>query len=417
MRSKLIIPILILLVSFGNPNLCLDGKNILYVGGYGEGNYSKIQDAINAAKDGDIIFVYDDSSPYYENIIINKSISLIGENKEATIIDGNKKGDVVKIISNGVKISGFTIRNSKEEYESAGIVIHNANNIIIEDNIIIENGDQGIRIYSSDNNVIKRNIISNNVFYGIWLYSSKNNIIEENEFYNNGIVLREGSLENFIHKIGNNSVNGKPLYYFLNMSNFSSPSNAGQIILVNCKHVKIENLSISKTSVAVEIAYSSDIKILNNNFSDNNLNGIRLCYSSNNEIVSNIIKRNGWSGISLWFDCNNNLISNNIICYNYYDDLELLFASNNNLVLNNFIHGSPYGIGLRDSDGNVVRLNNIFNHSEYGLIAINSNVDARFNYWGSFFGTLLGDKIAWQNSKIKIFPWIPFQIPIIQKKT
>ncbi len=173
MHSKLVIPILILLISFGNPNLGLDEENILYVGGHGEGNYSKIQDAINAAKDGDIIFVYDDSSPYYENLIINKSISLIGENKETTIIDGNKEGDVVKILSDEVKISGFTIRNSKEEYESAGIVIYNADNIIIEDNIITGNGDQGIRIYSSDKNVIKRNIISNNVFYGIWLYSSK----------------------------------------------------------------------------------------------------------------------------------------------------------------------------------------------------------------------------------------------------
>ncbi len=81
----------------------------------------------------------------------------------------------------------------------------------------------------------------------------KNNIMEENEFYNNGIVLREGSLENFIHKIENNTVNGRTLYYFLNMSNFSSPINAGQIILVNCKHAKIENLSISKTSVALKL--------------------------------------------------------------------------------------------------------------------------------------------------------------------
>jgi hypothetical protein len=45
----------------------------LYVGGTGEGNYSRIQDAIDDAVDGDTVFVYDDSSPYYEHIRINKS--------------------------------------------------------------------------------------------------------------------------------------------------------------------------------------------------------------------------------------------------------------------------------------------------------------------------------------------------------
>ncbi|GAH12836.1 unnamed protein product, partial [marine sediment metagenome] len=60
----------------------------LYVGGSGAGNYTKIQDAIDDANDGDTVFVFDDSSPYYENVMVDKSISLIGENKETTIIDG-----------------------------------------------------------------------------------------------------------------------------------------------------------------------------------------------------------------------------------------------------------------------------------------------------------------------------------------
>ena len=53
----------------------------LYVGGNGTGNYSKIQDAINDSSDGDTVYVYDDSSPYYENLIVDKPITLKGENK------------------------------------------------------------------------------------------------------------------------------------------------------------------------------------------------------------------------------------------------------------------------------------------------------------------------------------------------
>ena len=54
-----------------------DGRT-LYVGGSGPNNYTKIQDAIDNASNGDTIFVYDDSSPYYENIVIDKSVTLIG---------------------------------------------------------------------------------------------------------------------------------------------------------------------------------------------------------------------------------------------------------------------------------------------------------------------------------------------------
>ena len=81
----------------------------LYVGGLGPDNYTKIQDAIVNASDDDTVFVFDDSSPYYENIMIDKSINLIGENKNTTIIDGSRKDDVVHINADSVKLSFFTI--------------------------------------------------------------------------------------------------------------------------------------------------------------------------------------------------------------------------------------------------------------------------------------------------------------------
>lgn len=57
-----------------------DMGDILYVGGSGLHNYSRIQDAVDNASAGDIIFVYNKSSPYYENIIIKKNdLQLIGK--------------------------------------------------------------------------------------------------------------------------------------------------------------------------------------------------------------------------------------------------------------------------------------------------------------------------------------------------
>ena len=82
-----------------------------------------------------LIFVYDDSSPYYENIDIDKSISLIGENEDTTVIDGNKSGDVVKITAKGVTLSCFTIQNSGEEQFDFGVEIQSDCNKILGNNI------------------------------------------------------------------------------------------------------------------------------------------------------------------------------------------------------------------------------------------------------------------------------------------
>ncbi|MHA2390098.1 MAG: hypothetical protein ACXACW_15360, partial [Candidatus Hodarchaeales archaeon] len=87
--------------------------DILYVGGSGPNNYTSIQDAIDDAVDGDTVFVYEDSSPYNEpDIIIDKSINLIGEDKYTTVIDGGGSGDVIFVSADWVNITRFTIQNS-----------------------------------------------------------------------------------------------------------------------------------------------------------------------------------------------------------------------------------------------------------------------------------------------------------------
>ena len=132
----------------------------LYVGGTGAGNYSTIQEAIDDASDGDAVFVYDDSSPYYENLIVNKSINLIGEDKGSTVIDGNMIGDVVYVSADWVNISGFTIQNTSTS-------------------------DEGIEIISNYNTIAGNNIISH-LYSGIYLYyPNHHNNISGNYFSQN----------------------------------------------------------------------------------------------------------------------------------------------------------------------------------------------------------------------------------------
>ena len=80
MKKLLVVGIILLLVGVSIPStgrvmeqpstVSSDG-NTLYVGGSGEGNYTRIQDAINDASDGDTVFFmrYLTNESYdYENI-------------------------------------------------------------------------------------------------------------------------------------------------------------------------------------------------------------------------------------------------------------------------------------------------------------------------------------------------------------
>ena len=72
--------------------------------------YQHIKDAVLNSKTGDTIYV--SRGTYYENITIDKTITLIGEDKSNTIIDGTYNDTIIQITTENVRISKFTIRNS-----------------------------------------------------------------------------------------------------------------------------------------------------------------------------------------------------------------------------------------------------------------------------------------------------------------
>ena len=169
----------------------------LYVGGSGPNNYTAIQDAINDAVDGDTVYVFDDSSPYYEHILIDKSLIVIGEDRETTIIDGNYNFTVVNITANNVTVTGFTIQNCGVVWYDADIKIH-SDNTTLSENIIMNkhpetwNQSSGIMLFSANYTCITRNTIIGNSEMGIYIENSKcanitRNLITKNRF---GIFTR-----------------------------------------------------------------------------------------------------------------------------------------------------------------------------------------------------------------------------------
>ena len=148
--------------------------------------YKTIQSAVDAANTGDVISVSEGT--YSENIVVKKNgISIIGKNKEKTIIDGKKTGSVIKIDqANNVKVSGFTVQNSggSGQYDG-GISLYRANNNFIA-NVIMVNNVVGISIYSGSNsNIVSGNDIKSNGKYGVFIFSSNDNKIYNNNIQNN----------------------------------------------------------------------------------------------------------------------------------------------------------------------------------------------------------------------------------------
>ena len=201
-RKYLAVGIILLFVGAGiiqstaqkieKPSLPTSSGQWWYVGGSGPGNYSKIQDAIDNASNGDTVFVYDDSAPYYENVAINVSIHLIGENRSTTIIEG--WNNAVSILANGVTVSGFQINNAGDGWNVCGFYVTSQGNNISNNNIVNNLRMNGIYLDGASYNTIYGNLIENNNYHGIRIEVSSHNTIVNNRIVNNrgfGILLAD----------------------------------------------------------------------------------------------------------------------------------------------------------------------------------------------------------------------------------
>jgi len=371
-------------------------------------DYVKIQDAIDNAMDGDTIRVYEGT--YYENVVVDKTVSLLGNGSDVTTINGSGSRDLVKITADWVNMSGFTVtgRGGYGTSENTSINVFSNHNIISNNNC--SNWFNGIKLHSSNNNTIKNNTFRNNFYQGIGLKSSSDCIITSNTIDNSfmGIVLSsssgciilnnsmketglhiEGRLENWnSHFIDDtNTINEKPLIYIKNNSGLIIPQGAGQVILANCTWMNVENQSCSNGSIGILVGYSSNITI-ENNTCENNWYSIILDRSSTCTITNNICSSRNYMGIFI-FDSNLITIITNTISGNAIG-IFLGTSSDDNTVYytfinNNTISGNQVGIRLQSSSLNTtIHYNNFYNNTTHGIFSLNYGkpIDARYNWWG-----------------------------------
>ena len=145
--------------------------------GWGVDHFNKIQEGIDNASDGNTVFVY--NGEYYENLLINKSINLIGEHRNVTVVHGEETEKVVNIESDDITIEGFTFKNGESNTDKTGIDIDQQKNIRISNNTFSGIFCYDINVTFSYKINISHNIFENGRNANIQLLGTENISVEE----------------------------------------------------------------------------------------------------------------------------------------------------------------------------------------------------------------------------------------------
>ena len=340
------------------------------------GDYPTIQEAIDHASEGDTIRVA--PGVYSGDITISwdkQGLSLLGSDKEKTILNLNGSMKRLWIDPDGVEISGFTIHGA----------IAPASYAHISDNVI--NGSLFASTY--DNGVT----YENNIIHGdLWVGGSENSVIENNitflAVYDKGInnIIRNSIGKLIVHKAPNNNFKdnnisdyiriygleleeyyvtmnssnlyrGRPTYILTDVNNLTIDSTfypgAGFLAFINSKNISIRDRDLSNRSLF--FGHCADINISNTMFL--NSLGIESIYSTNIN-VENCVFTNNSCGIKMWI-------------------------STNNTIINNTFQGCNQGIFLLFNVYNVIISNNTFSNALFG-VEYESTIDDIFLFFNNF---------------------------------
>jgi parallel beta-helix repeat protein len=276
---------------------------------------------------------------------------------------------------------------------STGIFILNRNGITVR-NMKISNFFYGIRLIaerymgmtSSSNNLLDNTVTNNE--YGIYISSSSNNVLRNNIMNNNtrnfGV---QGEYANDVDV--SNTVDGKPIIYWVNQRDRTVPSDAGYVALVNCTHITVQDLNLANNGHGILLVSTTDSTI-NKNHITNTGNCIYIYESSSNTISGNNLANNG-DGIRGQASSNNNISSNNITTNE--SGIYFTGASTSNIISRNHITANTVdGMNLWGSTDTDVEENTIANNTENGI-----------NFFDSRRNRIVGNTITGNGNGIKFW--------------
>jgi len=320
---------------------------------------NSLKAAIAMAKAGDTILVKKGTYKEFD-IVVDKPITIKGENYP--IIDGEDKGEIIRVMSDNVTIDGLFIINVGTSYTSdyAAIRVVRSENFLIQ-NVVLEKLFFGIYIEKSNNGKVYHNKIIGdaqdeyNSGNGIQLWYSKNVVVERNIVQK----VRDGIYLEFSDNIIiNNNVSTNNLRYGLHFmfsnddlytNNVFEDNGAGVAVMFS-KRIKMQNNTFRKNwgtaSFGLLLKEINDAEISGNTFEENTV-AIKVEGSNRVQYVDNNFISNGYA-IKVLGACYTNTFEKNNFLYNSFD-----ISYNSNINDNVFQHNywSEYTGYDLDKDG------------------------------------------------------------------
>jgi nitrous oxidase accessory protein len=367
--------ILILFLCFLTSNVCFaeeDNESIIRV----PDDYPSIEWAVGNATDGDTILVA--SGVYEENVVVDKSLKIVGESANTTIIDGGGYDwdNVTKgffVVSGNVSIENFTVRNAYH-----GIYLENCKNITIRDNTLILNF-YGISVNGTRLGTIQNNIATNNSF-GIFLENSLNCLIKNNTATNNyggHPDLRYGG--GICLGASNNNTVG---------NNYLTKNLVGILIGESHNNTVIQNVVVENREPVYGMGSGIDMGLADENIVANNTiisDYIIVSKSRYNLISSNVVSNGGGIGTGESFG---NMFYKNVVtgC-----DVGFTMEKAHDFFIGNLIVNNTQGINIHFSNGSTFYHNVLINNTVHVPKDVYPNVniwDNGFegNYWSNYTG-------------------------------
>jgi parallel beta-helix repeat protein len=270
-------------------------------------DYATINDAISHASAADTVVVQ--KGIYRENVQIDKSISVIGEDAKNTIIIGVGGGNHalagITVTADNVKVSGFTIESlnySSPALYATGINIQ-GDHCKITGNIIQSNY-LGIFCSIQSYTEITENTISHNLKDGIRFYGGSSNEISDNNITGNaasGIAIA-GYSNTILRNILENNLRGIGLgstYSVLSGNIIESNRESGIYLAGSENTISANTLSNNKCGIYItpQLAASHANNLYHNNFLNNDFSA----FDNSSSIIENW--DNGYpSGGNYWSD-------------------------------------------------------------------------------------------------------------------
>ncbi len=244
-----------------------------------------------------------------------------------------------------IKISGLKISN----IYGAGINLWGTTGSTVEGNMVT-NSTKGFILFNARNNIIRNNTLADNGV-GIEIQSSTSGSTLRNNHLNNNqkniefVIFSSNLNQNYASDVdASNTVDGRPIYYWVNQRDQTVPADAGCVILVNCTRITVQNLNIHESGRGILLIYTTDSTISRNTVTSSGM-GVTLVNSSRNTISENSIESQ--NGILLMGSSFNNVTGNNLVGdakTPQTNGINLDSSSKNNLLNGNRVVGYYFGV-------------------------------------------------------------------------